>query len=91
MSESDGLSSQSAYVGVPRMSHLAKKSRRMACPRCKTPMQAVVEIQPLVHEAGLIAYECPACRYVTSILWQPDESGGPQEQLWAEREPKTSF
>jgi hypothetical protein len=36
-------------------------------------MDAVVEIQPLVHEAGLIAYECQACLYVTSILWHPDE------------------
>ena len=53
-------------------------------------MEEVVEIQPLVHEAGLIAYECPACRYVTSILWQPDESDGLKEQLWAERKPGTS-
>jgi len=53
-------------------------------------MEEVVEIQPVVHEAGLIAYECPACRYVTSILWHPDESGGPDEQLWAERKQWTS-
>ena len=60
------------------MSDLSKKSRRMACPRCKAPMDAVVEIQPLIHEAGLIAYECPACRYVTSILWHPDEPRTPE-------------
>jgi hypothetical protein len=41
-------------------------------------MEEVVEIQPLVQEAGLIAYECPACRYLTSILWHPDESRGPE-------------
>jgi hypothetical protein len=37
-------------------------------------MQEVVRIAPLSpQESGLIAYECPACLYVTSVLWQPEE------------------
>jgi hypothetical protein len=38
-------------------------------------MEEAVRIAPLVHESGLIAYECSACRYVTSVLWQPKEPG----------------
>jgi hypothetical protein len=38
-------------------------------------MKEVVSIAPLGDESGLIAYECPACRYVTSVLWQPTEPG----------------
>jgi hypothetical protein len=52
------------------------KNRSLACPRCNTPMDEVVRIPPVVHETGLIAYECPACRYLTSVLWQPNEPGG---------------
>jgi hypothetical protein len=47
----------------------------MACPRCQAAMKEVVSIAPLGHESGLIAYECPACRYLTSVLWQPNEPG----------------
>jgi hypothetical protein len=36
-------------------------------------MEEVVRIAPLVNESGLIAYECPACLYVTSVFWQPEE------------------
>jgi hypothetical protein len=36
-------------------------------------MDEVVRIAPLVDEPGLIAYECPACRYVTSVLWPPSQ------------------
>ena len=32
------------------------------CPRCKaTQMVEVTSIAPLLHEPGLIAYECPSC------------------------------
>ena len=50
----------------------------MGCPRCEATMKEVVRIAPLGHESGLIAYECPACRYLTSVLWQPNEPGGPE-------------
>ena len=36
-------------------------------------MEEVVRIAPVAHEPGLIAYECPSCHYVTSMLWQPKE------------------
>jgi hypothetical protein len=49
------------------------KTRLMACPRCKATMDPVVRIAPVAGEPGLIAYECPTCSYVTSILWQPKE------------------
>jgi hypothetical protein len=49
-----------------------------ACPRCKAIMDQVVWIAPVGDEPGLIGYECPVCRYVTSVLWRPGdaEQGG---------------
>jgi hypothetical protein len=39
------------------------------CPQCATaPMDEVVTIAPLGEEPGLVAYECPRCGYVTSLL-----------------------
>jgi len=38
------------------------------CPRCATPMAEVVTIAPIWDEPGLVAYECPRCGYVTSVL-----------------------
>ena len=35
-------------------------------------MDEVVRIAPVVGEPGLIAYECPNCVYVTSVLVQPN-------------------
>jgi hypothetical protein len=34
-------------------------------------MDEVVTIAPVAGEPGLIAYECPNCGYVTSVLVQP--------------------
>jgi hypothetical protein len=42
-------------------------------------MEEVVRIAPVVRESGLIAYECPSCHYVTSVLWQPKEPDGYRE------------
>jgi uncharacterized Zn finger protein len=50
------------------MSDLAKREGTLACPRCKAPMKDVVRIAPAHGDSGLIAYECPACGYVTSVL-----------------------
>jgi hypothetical protein len=36
-------------------------------------MDEVVSIEPVVGEPGLIAYECPNCVYVTSVLVQPQQ------------------
>jgi hypothetical protein len=46
-------------------------SHGFECPRCKTIMDEVVRIAPLVSEPGLIGYECPACCYVTSVILPP--------------------
>jgi uncharacterized Zn finger protein len=43
----------------------------MSCPLCGTTMDEVVRIAPVVGEPGLIAYECPNCVYVTSVLVPP--------------------
>jgi hypothetical protein len=45
----------------------------MPCPRCKAPMDEVVSIAPAVGDPGLIAYECPKCGYVTSVLVEPSD------------------
>jgi hypothetical protein len=40
-------------------------------------MREVTRVPPFQKEDGLIAYECPACDYVTSVIWpasQPDDS-----------------
>ena len=52
------------------MSDSAKREGTLACPRCKAPMKEVVRIA-VQREPGLIAYECPSCGYVTSVLIEP--------------------
>jgi hypothetical protein len=34
-------------------------------------MTDIVTIAPLLHAPGLIAYECPKCGYVTSVVLPP--------------------
>jgi transposase-like protein len=50
------------------VSDLEKREGTLACPRCKAPMKDVVRIAPVQSDPGLIAYECPSCGYVTSVL-----------------------
>jgi hypothetical protein len=70
------MSRKTLSQGVVRnVSDDPSKSRGFACPRCKAKMDEVVRIAPLVDDPGLIAYECPACHYVTSILWTPEDAG----------------
>ena len=58
--------------GMRFVSDLAKREEgTLACPRCKAPMKEVVRIAPVQREPGLIAYECAACGYVTSVLIEP--------------------
>jgi hypothetical protein len=45
-----------------------------ACPRCQAPgMSEVVRVAPMLHEAGLIAYECPKCGHLTSVIVPSDD------------------
>jgi hypothetical protein len=44
-----------------------------ACPRCRARMDEVVHIAPVAGEPGLIAYECPKCGYLTSVLRRPND------------------
>jgi transposase-like protein len=48
----------------------------MSCPRCRAAMDEVVRIEPTLREKGLIAYECPRCVYVTSVLLEPQTRRG---------------
>jgi transposase-like protein len=63
------------------VSDLEKRQGTLACPRCKAPMKEVVRIAPVQSDPGLIAYECPSCGYVTSVLISPKDgeagSGSP--------------
>src|SRR6266403_1635076 len=44
----------------------------LLCPRCKAAQMAeVTSIAPLLHEPDLIAYECPRCGHLTSIVQPP--------------------
>jgi hypothetical protein len=58
------------------VSDRSKTKHNMSCPRCGTAMNDVVRIEPTLHEPGLIAYECPRCVYVTSVLLEPTTSKG---------------
>jgi hypothetical protein len=49
----------------------------MSCPRCQTGMDEIVRIEPTLRDQGLIAYECPKCVYVTSVLLEPLPRGSP--------------
>lgn len=51
-------------------------------------MDEVVSIAPLAGEPGLIAYECPSCGYVTSVLFHPD---GANSRAFLYRRPSSSL
>jgi hypothetical protein len=46
--------------------------RAPVCPRCGTMMQDIVTVAPVGSQPGMIAYECPTCRGVTSVPLPPD-------------------
>jgi hypothetical protein len=47
-----------------------------ACPKCGAAMEDVVTIAPVAGDPGLIAYECPKCHHVTSVLVDALRSNG---------------
>ena len=53
----------------------ANRADLLHCPRCQAAqMLEIVSIAPLIHEPGLIAYECPKCGYVMSVIQPPHGS-----------------
>jgi hypothetical protein len=42
-----------------------------SCYRCKGHMEEIMRIAPLLHEPGLVAYECGQCGYLTSVVEPP--------------------
>jgi hypothetical protein len=44
-------------------------------------MDEVLRIAPATSDPGLVAYECPQCRYVTSVLLEPSERTSDQRKL----------
>ncbi len=46
-----------------------------ACAKCGSAMKDVVTIAPVAGEPGLVAYECPACGHVTSVIVPPPSTG----------------
>jgi transposase-like protein len=61
------------------VSELEKREGTLACPRCKAAMKDVVRIAPVQNDPGLIAYECPSCGYVTSVLIGPQSGDRRQD------------
>src|ERR1700680_3765396 len=50
----------------------------LLCPRCRAAqMTEVTSIAPLLHEPGLVAYECPRCGHLTSVV-QPSADPRPR-------------
>jgi hypothetical protein len=51
--------------------HQAQRAHAPACTRCHAAMSEILSIAPTLHEPGLIAYECPNCGYLTSLIVHP--------------------
>ena len=50
------------------MADAPRRQVSFVCPRCKKTLREVTRVPPLQTEDGLIAYECPACSYMTSVI-----------------------
>ena len=57
------------------------RSEAPACSKCGTEMKEVTSVAPTLHGPGLIAYECPRCGHLTSVLerGKNDSAGGGDE------------
>jgi hypothetical protein len=67
--------------GADRASRRSASRRSMSCPRCRGSMDEVLSIAPNASNPGVVAYECPHCRYVTSVLLQPSERTSDRRKL----------
>jgi hypothetical protein len=63
--------------GSPRGAACMRDARRVegsvCCPRCNSEMDELLFIAPALNDQGLIAYECPRCGYVSSVLVEPSK------------------
>jgi hypothetical protein len=52
------------------MADCFSRSRRRAirCQRCSGTMDEIMEIEALWNQPGLVAFECPDCGYLTSVV-----------------------
>jgi predicted RNA-binding Zn-ribbon protein involved in translation (DUF1610 family) len=64
-------------ANVSDLKRSTRSQKHFPCPRCATGMEDILTIPPAAGEMGLMAYECPKCGYVTSVLLQPDEAQSP--------------
>jgi hypothetical protein len=69
------VAKECAYVGGV-VSDVSKSGAGVACPRCKASnWTEITRIDPIRDEPGLIAYECCACGYVTSVIVPAAQQG----------------
>ena len=40
----------------------------LSCQKCETAMVPIADVPPFGREPGLIAYECPHCRRIKTVL-----------------------
>jgi hypothetical protein len=58
-----------ARMASSRMSHQhTPDPDPPACARCNTKMTQITSIAPTIKDPGLIAYECPRCGHLTSVI-----------------------
>jgi DNA-directed RNA polymerase subunit RPC12/RpoP len=69
--ERDSLRSTGEGVAPVSNEQTGRPNDLPPCSRCKTRVVEVVSIAPTQTEPGLIAYECPRCGHVGSVLLQP--------------------
>jgi hypothetical protein len=48
------------------------RSRAIPCQRCSGTMDEIMQIEALWDAPGLVAFECPDCGYLTSVIIPPD-------------------
>jgi hypothetical protein len=59
-----------SFAGMCRVRSI-EEARHRCVPALQGPMEEAVWIAPVQSDPGLIAYKCPSCGYVTSVLIAP--------------------
>ena len=58
------------------MAGASRRQGSFACPRGKNTLREVTRSRPSRRRMGSIAYECPACSYLTSVIWPAKRQTG---------------